>query len=277
MDVKDLRAKIREILKDIDNSIEETDIIISHFTNLTRGQILLNKQITKTQAKSAINLAKKRAKNIPLQYLLGKWPFFGLYYKVGEGVLIPRFDTEILIEAVINKIGNKNIDKIVDLCSGTGCIAISLEKNMNVDKVLAIENSKDAIKYLKYNIKELDSKVEVIDRDILDEKSIDGIENVDIITVNPPYLNKDEIKSLQKEVEYEPKCALYGGDDGLKYYRELIPIWKKVLKSGGYFVFEIGNNQENDVIKILNDNKMVETFSFKDYNNIIRVIMSKKE
>jgi release factor glutamine methyltransferase len=231
-------------------------------------------------------IANRRANNEPLQYLLGEWEFYGYPFKVGPGVLIPRPETELLVDTVI-KNAFKNSDKnrvVYDLCAGSGCVGITLAKEINCD-VIAVENSPEAIKYLEENIElnNVRNQVKIIQGDVLNPDFVNSlivncqlsIVNCSSIAVNPPYLTKKEMGNLQKEVKYEPETALFGGTDGLDFYREIFGIWGRFLKPSELFAVEIGNKQRNEVIALMMKTGLFEEPESKcDFNGIGRVIYS---
>ncbi|MCC8069637.1 MAG: peptide chain release factor N(5)-glutamine methyltransferase [Ruminococcus sp.] len=217
-------------------------------------------------------MAQRRIDGFPLQYILGKWEFYGLPFKVGEGVLIPRQDTETLVDYVLTMFKKDEALKMVDLCSGTGCIPISIEKHLNNVECHAIELSTIAYSYLLDNIALNSSKVVAHLKDVLEPSTAESFSSLDVITANPPYLTKHDMENLQKEVSYEPKISLFGGNDGLNYYREICKVWKPSLKVGGMIVFEIGQNQEKDVSNIMVENGFSNVAIIPDLCGINRVI-----
>ncbi|MBP0960372.1 MAG: peptide chain release factor N(5)-glutamine methyltransferase [Oscillospiraceae bacterium] len=219
-------------------------------------------------------LCLKRKSGYPLQYLIGEWDFFGRTFKVGEGVLIPRADTETAIEVALSLPIEKKI--ITDLCSGSGCIAITMREEIGAD-VYAVEKSEDAIKYLKENIKLNNSEINLIEGDVLSEKTKNKVPLSDIIISNPPYLTKEDMEVLQKEVTFEPSMALLGGDDGLYFYREITSFYKDKIRENGFIIYEIGMGQEEDVKQILLSNGFCDVKYQKDLGNIIRVVYARKK
>ena len=190
----------------------------------------------------------------PLQYVLGKWDFYESEFFVGEGVLIPRPETEELVELCLNYAKVLESPVIFDLCSGSGCIGISLAKKLKKSTVYCIEKSEDAFKYLKKNADGIENVI-TVHGDIND--SFD-LPKADIIISNPPYIKTDDIKSLQSEVGYEPEMALDGGDDGLDFYRIINAKWASQLKDGGKLFLEIGNEQGSEMRAVLTNFKDVE-------------------
>lgn len=215
----------------------------------------------------------------PLQYLLGKWDFWKYTFRVGEGVLIPRPDTETLIENVLEIIATHHIEspKILDLCSGSGCIAVTLEKEIQQSVVYAVEKSEEAFDYLIKNIELNNSTVQAVKADVLLPKTAEKFKDFDIIVSNPPYLTAEEMRDLQKEVQAEPEIALYGGKDGLDFYRSITEIWKNSLKTGGYICYEFGINQHNYVTDILKVNNFININFTEDAGGIIRTVTAEKQ
>lgn len=232
-----------------------------------------NIDITDEKINQIENMLKKRAKHYPLQYILGYWDFWNLHFKIGEGVLIPRADTETLVELALSKI--KNIEKpvIVDLCSGSGCIAISVATERPDAIVYAVEKSKKAFEYLNENIKINNAiNVKPILADVLNKCIFKENLLFNLILSNPPYIQSKSIKCLQKEVMFEPKMALDGGDDGLYFYKNITEIWFNKLKNNGVLAFEIGYNQFDKVKTIMESKGLVDIKYKKDLNGISRVI-----
>jgi len=245
--------------------------------DMTHSQLIVHSGDTVDNShETAVNsLVQKRISGYPLQYLTGQWEFYGLPFYVGEGVLIPRQDTELLVECVVNGSNNYKNPVIADLCSGSGCIAISVNHELKEASVHAAELSEDALRYLSRNISLNDSDVTVHHGDVLDNSFVNSFPTCDIIVSNPPYLTPDDMNSLQKEVSFEPEMALAGGSDGLFFYRRITELWKHRLVKGGMIYYEIGAGQENDVSDILSTNGFCNIEFFYDLNHIIRVVSGK--
>ena len=224
------------------------------------------------------DLVGKRLSGYPLQYLLGQWEFFGCPVKVGEGVLIPRPDTETLVEQILDICGRYRLASpvIADLCSGSGCIAIALKKHIPGAKVFAAELSDDALVYLKQNAAINNTDIEIIQGDVLDEEFCRNFRDIDIIVSNPPYLTAEEMKSLQTEVSYEPETALYGGTDGLDFYRRMTAVWKDSLRQSGWLAYEFGMGQHDAVKKLLENNSFTDIELRTDGGGIIRTAAGRK-
>ncbi|NMA79258.1 MAG: peptide chain release factor N(5)-glutamine methyltransferase, partial [Clostridiales bacterium] len=192
---------------------------------------------------------------------------------VGEGVLIPRPDTEVLVDRAIQILkGSGDQPVIADLCSGSGCIAIAIKKNMPSVRVFAVERSPKAMHYLIKNKAKNNVDIEEVLADVCDESTLEDMPNLDMVVANPPYLNKDDIENLQREVAFEPREALYGSSDGLRFYREITAIWTRRIKHGGILMYEIGQGQHEEVLQIMLDNGIVDIEFEEDVNGIIRLI-----
>lgn len=234
-----------------------------------------------------------RARHVPLQYIFCKSYFCGLEFYVDENVLIPRQDTECLVERVLADNSNENID-ILDMCTGSGCIAISLSYLGHYKKIIGVDISHDALEIAAKNAKNIiyDDENEYDDDiqreilffqsdlfsrfNVLEEKT--GIDQFDLITCNPPYIRKKDLNNLQDEIKlYEPKIALDGFDDGLHFYKEIAKNAKKYLKPHGRIYLEIGYDQANDVVNIFKKHKYSVIDIQKDIENRDRVVIVENE
>lgn len=260
----------------IESASFEAMCVLEHVFGKKLSVLFLEKPTASEEQKNTVNnLAYRRMSGYPLQYLLGQWEFFGLPFYVGEGVLIPRQDTETLVETVL-KIKLPENPKILDLCSGSGCIGISLVLNIKNADVTAVEISDKAAEYIKKNAELNNTDLNIVKGDVLSEKTAEIFSGIDVIVCNPPYLTADDMKSLQKEVTFEPETALFGGKDGLDFYRSITRIWKDCLKSGGILAYEIGMGQEDAVMKILEENNFINIETTEDLAGIIRVVRGEK-
>lgn len=283
---------IKNTLKaaDIEDYLFDSKCIFEDIMHMSGTELMLHKNdiADKAAADKALKLAKRRSEGYPLQYLLGEWEFYGLKFKVGEGVLIPRPDTEVLVDEVIDFFGSEknSSPEIVDLCSGSGCIAISLKKNIPDAKVTAVEISSDAMPYLVKNIRLNDTDVKIIKGDVMDgrllenfrdEESEGDFRQVDCIVSNPPYLTAEEMSDLQTEVTFEPASALDGGHDGLKFYRVISCLWKEILKDNGLLAFEIGYEQGEAVKELMLNTGYYDVKIIKDLGGNDRVVLGRKK
>lgn len=205
----------------------------------------------------------------PLQYVIGKWDFFDSEFYVGKGVLIPRPETEELVEKVIEEVKSKDNCIVYDLCSGSGCIGISVAKACPNASVYLVEKSADAMFYLLKNAQDIDN-AKVICADIKDKCDL---QNADIIVSNPPYIKTDELENLQSEVQYEPKMALDGGKDGLDFYRIINDNYACKLNGGGTLFLEIGNDQGDSIKSVLTNFDKINVY--KDIYGNDRIVKAK--
>lgn len=217
-------------------------------------------------------LTEKRLNHEPLQYLLGKWSFMGIDLLVGEGVLVPRDDTEVVTLLCIDYLSCKESPNVIDLCAGSGAISLALEKYANC-RVTAVELSDKAFSYLTQNIKLNNSAVNALNGDIFECHKDIADNSLDLIVSNPPYIKTADIASLQKEVQHEPAMALDGGESGLDFYRRIVPLWKSKLKAGGALAFELGEGQYDEVSRILADNGFGGITESIDFGGIQRAII----
>lgn len=211
--------------------------------------------------------AKKREEGFPLQYIVGNWEFFGRKFLVGEGVLIPRPETELLCETVLKYFSRSMPPKIVDLCSGSGCIAITLAKELSGADVTAVELYDGAFGFLSRNNALHENCVKTVKGDALEPFG-----TFDCVVSNPPYITAKEMTELQKEVTFEPETALFGGSDGLDFYRAIAKNWRSHINEGGLIAFEIGDTQGEAVLKILSENGYRSCGVLKDYEGRDRVV-----
>lgn len=196
----------------------------------------------------------------------------GFDFKVGRGVLIPRDDTEVVVNLCIDFLKNRADKKTVDLCSGSGAIAVALDKISGAE-VTAVEIDETAFSYLETNVKENNSSVKPVMADALEicDTFADG--GLDLIVSNPPYIKSADIETLQKEVQLEPRLALDGGEDGCDFYREIVSRWSRKLKKGGALAFELGEGQA-DAVKALMTDKGFSDFEISlDFGGVQRAII----
>ena len=231
-----------------------------------------NKEIDKQQQWQYFVNIEKLTKGIPLQHITHRQEFMKMDFFVDENVLIPRSDTEILVEEVIKIAQKYNSPRILDLCTGSGAIAISLKKFVPNADITAVDISEKALEIAQKNAEKLEAKINFVKSDLFDK--LDN-KKFDIIVSNPPYIRKDEIKKLSEEVQKEPKIALDGGEDGLDFYRIIAEQAINYLKTGSFLCFEIGYNQKNDVIKIIEDEQNYKnTYCKKDLYGNDRIIIT---
>lgn len=195
------------------------------------------------------DLVIRRLQGEPLQYLLGEWEFWGMTFAVGKGVLIPRPDTEILVEEGLAALQGTEAPRVLDLCAGSGCVALALAQERPDAAVTAVEWDPAAYAYLEKNVAALGGSVTPARADVLAPPPA-GWGGFDLITANPPYLTAEEMTALSPEVRREPPQALFGGKDGLDFYRAIRDRWLPLLKPGGTLALEIGWRQAGAVCAI---------------------------
>ena len=255
-------------------SFEAKQLCCFAFGICEKELLLSQEQLSEAQRQQAEVLLQKRCEGMPLQYLLGEWEFFSLPFFVGEGVLIPRQDTETLCETVLTFLKGKRGQKVIDLCSGSGCIAVTLDHYAPGNRVYALEKSEEAISYLTKNRERNHSGIEIIEDDVL--CPVTQEKEFDVICSNPPYLSGEDMKRLQREVSYEPEMALYAPDDGYYFYEEITKLWKERLNPGGMLFYEIGAGQEQKVAEILANNCFQNICFERDLCGIIRVVYAQQ-
>ena len=249
-------------------------LLLQYVLDKPRQYIIVydNKEIDKQQQWQYFVNIEKLTKGIPLQHITHRQEFMKMDFFVDENVLIPRPDTEILVEEVIKIAQKYNSPRILDLCTGSGAIAISLKKFVPNADITAVDISEKALEIAKRNADKLEAKINFVKSDLFDK--LDN-KKFDIIVSNPPYIRKDEIKKLSEEVQKEPKIALDGGEDGLDFYRIITEQAINYLKTGSFLCFEIGYNQKNDVIKIIEDKQNYKnTYCKKDLYGNDRIIIT---
>ncbi len=236
--------------------------------------ITMGEETAATDEKLALlaELTEKRLSHEPLQYIIGKWSFMGIDLLVGEGVLVPRDDTEVVTSLCIDFLSGKENPSVIDLCAGSGAISLALEKYANC-KVTAVELSDKAFSYLTQNIKLNNSAVNALNGDIFECHKDIADNSLDLIVSNPPYIKSADIAALQEEVQHEPVMALDGGESGLDFYRRIVPLWKSKLKAGGALAFELGEGQYDEVCRILADNGFSGITESIDFGGIQRAII----
>jgi len=260
----------KNILKE--NNIDNYDLdawyLMEYCFKLDRMKYLLepNKMISNEEYEAYIELIKQRASKIPLQHITGEQEFMGLSFLVSKDVLIPRQDTEILVEEVLKVSKGK---EILDVCTGSGCIIISLSKLGDIKKGIGLDISEEALKIANQNKIRLESDVSFIQSDLFEE--VDG--KYDIIVSNPPYIESSEILNLKEEVRlHDPFIALDGKEDGLYFYRRIIEELDNYLKPNGTIFFEIGYNQGKLVSNLLKLKGFQGIEVIKDLAGLDRVV-----
>ena len=270
----ELRKQAERKLKscEIENAAFDADLMIEKSSGIPYNEFEL-KQGSSVDETAVFELVDRRCGGEPLQYILGEWEFWGLPFRVGKGVLIPRPDTEVLVEQSLRLIKGISNPKVLDLCSGSGCIATAIAHERADADVTAVELYDAAFGYLEENVKLNGVKVNCVRCDVLggpNERL--ASQRFDLIVSNPPYIDSTDMSSLQREVKHEPATALAGGNDGLLFYRAIAEKWTPLMSKCGYVAAEIGWNQAADVITIFSQ-KNLRCSSYKDYGGNDRVII----
>lgn len=268
MKIFEVKKVIYNILDKFDIEHIDGDYIICEVLGCKFGDLRFIEDISKKQFKLMLRATKKRVKGIPVQKIFCKAYFFGLSFFVNKKVLCPRADSEILVETAIKNIKPKQ--KLLDLCTGSGALAIAIKANTKAE-IYASDIDKHTLKIAKKNAILNEVDINIIKSDLFN--SIDA--TFDVIISNPPYIKTADIIQLDKKVRcYDPIIALDGGKDGLFYYKKIIPLAKKHLSSSGKLIIEIGYDQAQSVTKILEENKYKNIKVIKDYGGNNRVIYS---
>lgn len=274
--------KIKEALYACINNLKENNIDEAHskarrllaFTlNVPKEYLIINneKELSKQDFEHYKNYITRLINGEPIQYIIGKQEFMGIEFNVNKDVLIPQPDTEILVEETIKIAKEYNKPKVLDLCTGSGAIAVSIKKYVPEAEVFASDISIKALQLAKIN--NIDNNINFIESNLFE-----NINNeFDIIVSNPPYIRTEEIKSLSKEVQNEPLIALDGGQDGLDFYRDIIKQAHNYLKSNGKLCLEIGDEQKDAITQILKSNFNYTNIKYyKDLQGNDRVIIVEK-
>ncbi len=248
MTLESVYKKGRELLSEagIPDSDFDSLYLLEHFFGADRTALILHgeREADEGICERFFSAVEERKTGKPLQYIVGKWNFMGYDFLVGEGVLIPRDDTEIVVETAIGYLKNIKNPKVIDLCSGSGAIAVSIAKMFPDSEVTALEYSDTAVGYLEKNIKLNGAEnVRVFRGDVTRCSESFEDESFDLVISNPPYIQSDEIDTLQVELQFEPRMALDGGDDGLYFYRIITEKWAAKVKKGGMLAYEVGEEQ----------------------------------
>jgi release factor glutamine methyltransferase len=260
--------------------MNEAELLFTQALGCNRLSLHLEPQrrLTSKEAAFISSALKRRIKGEPLQYILGKTEFMGLEFKVDKNVLIPRPETEVLVECALKYAGRfkQAAFRCLDMCTGCGCIAVSMAKHFPLAFIEAVDVSNEAIKTAAKNAILNAAKINFIQCDLFSGLNIERA-RYDIITANPPYVASGEISSLQPEVRFEPLLALDGGADGLDFYKRIAGEAPGYLNEGGIILLEIGFRQADKVDSILrNEGKFDIIEIIRDYSGIERVIAAKK-
>jgi len=291
-----LKAAFRTLEKaGVEDALPDAEMIVFHAAGMDRLDAYVeNPEVKSTDAAKVRRLIQRRAKGEPVQYIIGHIEFLGLTINVGKGVLIPRPETELLVEEGIKamkseEFGAGSKDKptcaasctsrrtphaplsVLDLCTGSGCIALALAKEFPDAEVYGTDVSKNALAYARKN-----AKINGIKNARFLQGSLFGPvrgKTFDLVTANPPYIRRDELDTLQREIrEWEPMEALDGGDDGIYFYREILASAGRYLNQGGLMLLELGYDQADAVQKLTQEQGVKDVAIINDYAGIGRIL-----
>ena len=262
--------KIKDILA---KNNPELIIALSYLIDKSKSFIYLNQDFILNEETSydLKIIEQKLAKGEPLQYAIGHWDFFGLDLLVDKRALIPRFETEILVEYILDSSITKK--SILDIGTGTGAISLALANNLDESKVIGVDISDEALSLANENKKRLAlDNVNFLKSDLFTNVN----EKFDLVVSNPPYISEEDYKSLDKKLFYEPKTALVGGIDGLDFYKDIIKEASNYLNDDGHLIFEIGYDQKAAINDLLIKSDFKNIDNIKDYNGFDRIVVAQK-
>lgn len=275
MDIKNLLEYGTKILKDkqIEDSFIKCRLLLASILNVSKEYLIIhdNQELDESIVLDFKNKVKELENGKPIQYITCKQEFMGLNFYVNENVLIPQPDTEILVEEALKIIKENEIKSVLDICTGSSCIAVSIKSKTSKVCVTASDISEKALEIAKKNAVNNNVSIDFILSNMFEKIN----SKFDLIVSNPPYIENDVIKTLPKEVQNEPYIALSGGEDGLDFYRIIGKNAKNYLNAHGYVAVEIGYNQKEKVIKIFEDEGYKEIYSKKDYSGNDRIVVAR--
>lgn len=265
--------------KGIESPRLNAELLLAHLLNCKRLDLylLFDRPLKENEIILYRELLKKRGSFVPLQYIIGNVEFYGLEFSVDSSVLIPRPETELLVDTIIEENKNTNL-KILDIGTGSGIIAIALAKSLEQPELFAIDISEAALANAKKNAikNDVTDRIKFLQLDVRSDLTLIK-ESFDIIVSNPPYISKDEFPKLQTELRvFEPAIALTDYADGLSFFKIISEKAIRLLKNNGQLYFEIGKDQSDSVKKILQENGFANVQIKKDYQEIDRVISGEK-
>ena len=277
MTIKDIIIKYSKELEKISPTPRlDVETLLQKVLGVDRLYILLNLERVLSEDEEQLfnKFINERLNNRPIAYIVGNREFMGLDFFVKEGVLIPRPDTEVLVEEVIELAKKKDAKNILDIGTGSGAITVSLAKYLENVKVTSVDISDIALEIGKRNAisNEVDDRITFVKSDLF--TNIDKETKFDIIVSNPPYIKREVIDTLDKQVkDYEPYNALEGGVDGLDFYRAITKRAKEYLKKDGILAYEVGHDQSEDVSKLMEMDGYTNIYTLKDLQQIDRVVI----
>ena len=251
--------------------------LFEHFCGISKHELLFcQKNPDQKTADAFLKACKKRSTGYPLQYILGCWEFYSLPIIVNENVLIPRADTETLVDYILESYSKDAQISVLDMCTGSGCIGLALKKHLPNASVTLCDISDGALSVAEQNAKALGLCVDIKKADLTK-----GYEcyfekhSFDVIVSNPPYITAADMQMLSKEVKCEPKTALFGGPDGMYFYTALATLWKDALRPCGQMVFEAGYDTGSKIVSLFSKQGYKDIETKTDLNGIVRVVTAK--
>ena len=269
-------VKQRLLECEIEDANLDAWLLLEYVSGISRSWYFIheNEEISEDDIEEYQILIEQRGKHIPLQQLTKEAYFYGMKFFVNENVLIPRQDTEVLVEQVLSLSKGKENLKLLDMCTGSGCILLALLANLKQASGTGVDLSEKALEVAQRNGEELGIEVSWVQSDLFDKVS----GSYDIIVSNPPYIETSVIEGLMDEVKlYEPRMALDGTEDGLFFYREITMQAGKYLKNNGILAFEIGYNQGKAVSEFMKENGYKEVQVLQDLAGLDRVVTGRIE
>lgn len=254
--------------KDMMTATFIADEIIRHYSNYIYSSACAGKEVFPETLSKMMQALSRKLSGEPIQYIFGEWEFYGNRIFCGPGCLIPRPETEFLVDFAVSNLPENAV--FCDLCTGSGCIAVAILKSRPDVSCICVDISDDALRFARKNLEYhgLCERVQVISADILDYETD---KKFDMILSNPPYIKSSDMNSLSEEVKKEPAIALDGGADGLLYYETIIRRFTKNLKKNASFAFEVGYDTYESVESLLKDSGF-ETQKIRDYSDVFRVV-----
>ena len=280
MNIKELLIKTEDFFEqhNIPQARLDAEVLLADLLDMERIKLYVNFDypLKENELVEYRERVVRRAKREPVAYITGHKEFMSLDFFIEDGVLVPRPETELLVEEIISycKEGSIEQPNIVEIGTGSGVIMVSLGHYIEDARILGIDTSEQAVALTQKNVKkhELEDRLKVLQGDLLQPLIKREKSNVDIVVSNPPYISQEDMENLPPEVKKEPELALAGGEDGLEVYRKIIPQAQKVLVSGGLLALEIGYDQGSALKEMLNKNGWEDVKIIKDYNNHDRIV-----
>lgn len=280
IDLKSAAYDAAKRLSCSDAPLTEAYELINHVFGFDKTSVITDpvREVESDDVDAFYKCIKKRASGYPLQYIIGEWDFYGYTFLVKEGVLIPRPETEQIADKACRLLKSQKDKVIFDLCAGSGCIGLSVAANNPECKVFLFDISQEAIECQKRNSERLGlDNAAILDYDIFYGFDNEKLPEPDVILCNPPYINERDMAELQREVRYEPELALFGGSDGLDFYRCLSEKWLPYINKNGFFMLECGEEQPERVVEFISNEKLpFECKCEEDIYGVVRFVYGER-